>query len=349
MLKLLVRLALFGALFVVLLEIIARAEDSIRYGAPFTGHYYLEGIRGVDDRGTYRCAENARYKHFELGEHGFRVTPHIDNGEATLVWLGASEAFGLYETPGEDVANQLERRFAEERRSVEVVNASCFGLNPTRMRRLLQDPIKGMQPDMIALYPTPHFYLDNHVIGPDKPRATPFRGETGFVSRLLTKSRDVVKTFLPAAVQDGLRNLQTRQAQTELSTEQMWQAPPADRLALFETHLRELLIEAKATGARVVVLTHANAFHNQAVTDQSKLQAWQKFHPRAAGRVLIEFDEVANQLTRDIASQFGIDVVDVAEWVSGDPADFADFSHFTDSGAAKVAARLEQWVAAQGY
>lgn len=346
MIKGVLKLAGFAVLFVVLVELIARAEDSVRYDAPFWGHYHLEGIRGVDDRGTVRCEPNARYKHFELGPHGFRKTDHVQGANKTLVWLGASEAFGLYETPGEDIANQLERRFASSGRSMDVVNASCFGLNVTRLQRIVESPVAQMEPELVALYPTPHFYLDMIEVKADEPKPNGSAGGGGFVSRVVTKSRDVIKSFLPAALQDRIRNVQASQALGDSGENDLWQTPPADRLALFENHMRGLLTAAKQTGARVALVTHANAFHKQDSLNESLLQSWQKFYPRATGTVLIDFDAAANDTLRKLAREYQVTLIDVAELVAGNPADFADFSHFTDSGAAKVADALEAWVAA---
>ncbi len=349
MLNTLIKLAGFGLLFIVLVELIARTEDSVRYDAPFWGHYHLEGIRGVDDRGTVRCEANSRYKHFELGANGFRLTPHLENADRSLIWLGASEAFGLYETPGEDIANQLERGFARDGVSVDVVNASCFGLNLTRLQRIVEDPVAGMQPELLALYPTPHFYLDMIEVkadAPPEPSANNGGAGGGFVSRVATKSRDVIKAFLPLALQDRIRVYQASRALGNTSDDELWKTPPADRLALFEAHTRGLLTAAKATGARVALLTHANAFHKQATLNESLLQSWQKFYPRATGEVLIEFDAQANELLRRLAREYNVALIDIAEKVAGDPSDFADFSHFTDTGAAKVAAELEAWVLA---
>ena len=346
MIKIFLKLAGFGVAFIVLLELIARAEDTIRFDAPFTGHYHLEGIRTTDARGTSRCAANARYKHFILGDHGFRETPLVEDANQTMVWLGASEAFGLYETPGEDIANQLERSFVADNTDINVVNASCFGLNLTRLTRLVEDPVASLNPDMLVLYPTPHFYLDMIEVKPDEPKPDSQAGNgggEGFVSRLATKSKDVLKTFLPAALQDGIRGFQATQALGDSSEQDLWEQPPADRLALFEAHMRELIVAAKATNAKVAVATHANAFHKQNELNSSLLQAWQKFYPRAKDNVLIDFDARANEIVRALAREQGVDVVDIAEQVAGDPQDFADFSHFTDTGAAKAAAALKNW------
>ena len=343
MLKSLLKLLAFSVIFLVLLELIARGEDTIRYDAPFWGDYHLEGIRGVDSRGTVRCEANSRYKHFILGEHGFRLTPAIENGDEQLVWLGASEAFGLYESPGMDIANQLELRFVIDKKNIDVVNASCFGQNVTRLTRIIEDPIKAMAPQMIVLYPTPHFYLDVVEVKPDEPKADTGKTEDRFVSRVVAKSRDVFKSFLPAKLQDMIRKYQGDQALDGAGGQEPWTAPPPARLALFEAHMRQLIVAAKSTGARIAVATHANAFHKQAETNASLLQSWQKFYPLATGNVLIEFDDEANALIRNLASEYRVELVDVAEIVAGDPKDFADFSHFTDTGSAKVAAALEAW------
>ena len=343
MIRSVLKLAAFGVLFLVLLELIARAEDTVRYNAPFWGHYHLEGIRAVDARGTRRCAANARYKHFELGEHGFRKTEAVVDAPRTFVWLGASEAFGLYESPGQDIANQLERMLKGTPAEHNVVNASCFGLNVTRLQRLVEDPVAALRPDLLALYPTPHFYLDMIEVAPDTPTAEATVPVEPFVSRVITKSRDVFKTFLPDALQDYIRSLQASRSLAASDGAELWQAPPADRLALFESHVRSLLDSARATGARVALLTHANAFHKQSQHNASLLQAWQKFYPRATGNTLIEFDAQANAILRRLAREYDVALIDVAEQVAGEPADFADFSHFTDSGATKVAEALAAW------
>lgn len=343
MAKLIAQALGFGMLFVIILELVARTEDTVRYDAPFWGHYHLEGIRGLDERGTRRCAPNQRYKHFRLGEHGFRQTEYKRSGKKTFVWLGASEAFGLYETPGEDVANQLERHFVRLGQDIDVVNAACFGLNVPRMQRLLEDPLPDIAMDYLALYPTPHFYLDNQVVAPDQPRTQPPR-PARFVSRLVTKGRDVMKSFLPPGVQDALRSLQTKRAIADVRDDWLWREPPADRLALFETHMQAMLDAAVALDVKVALLTHANAFHRQAELDGSKLQAWQKFYPRAADDVLIEFDAAANAITRRLAAEYQVELIDMAEVVQGQPGLFADFSHFTDEGAQLAADRLQQWV-----
>jgi N-acyl-D-amino-acid deacylase len=134
-----------------------------------------------------------------------------------------------------------------------------------------------------------------------------------FVSRVVFKSRDVLKSFLPAKLQDWIREYQGSQMLGDSDASDMWTSPPADRLAIFTQQMRELIVTAKATGARVAVATHANAFHKQAELDASLLQSWQKFYPRAKDQVLIEFDAAANQIVRDLAKEYNVELIDIAE------------------------------------
>ncbi|MEM7218786.1 MAG: SGNH/GDSL hydrolase family protein [Pseudomonadota bacterium] len=338
--QLIFKAILCGVLFVVLLEVFARAEDTLRWGAPFWGHYELEGIRHSDARGTQRCAPGRSYKHFRIDERGFRETEFAGPARETVVWLGASEAFGLYESPGNDVANQLERSLRARGSDVDVINAACFGMNLLRLQRVLEEPLLGMGVDALMIYPTPHFYLDLQPVRPDRPQPAQAAG-VGFVSRAVTKSRDVLKSFLPMALQDLIRE---RQEQGALQGE-VWPDPPAERLRQFAAHLEALLGVAQGSGARVAILTHANAFHAVEEIDESVLQAWRKFYPRAGGDVLIRFDAEANEVIRRLAAANDVELIDLAETVSGDPKLFADFSHFTDAGAAKAANRLAAWLA----
>ena len=218
----------------------------------------------------------------------------------------------MYETPGEDVANQLERNLDRLGRDVDVINAACFGLNVARMQRLLEDPLPSVKMDYLVLYPTPHFYLDARLVGEDQPLKRA-RTKERFVSRLVSKGRDVMKSFLPLALQDYMRALQTQQAIESTREDWLWHQPPADRLAMFEAQMRTMLDAATALDARVALLTHANAFHRQVELDRSRLQAWRKFYPRAAGEVLIEFDRAANEITRRLAAEYQVALIDMAE------------------------------------
>ena len=70
------------------------------------------------------------------------------------------------------------------------------------------------------------------------------------------------------------------------------------------------------------------------------MDGWIRFYPRATGECLLEMDRRANDAVRAMGKELRVPVVDVQEAVGKDPAAYADFSHFTDEGAARAAEAL---------
>jgi len=138
---------------------------------------------------------------------------------------------------------------------------------------------------------------------------------------------------------------------TAWATERAWQragrrhgagwrfeSVPEDRLAAFETDLRGLVGAARASGAGIVLLPHAHALGPASADRQRLLAAWRRFTPRATGPTLVAFDSAAAEASRRVAADSGAAWIDPRPVLGGQPAaHFADFSHFTDLGAARLA------------
>lgn len=91
-------------------------------------------------------------------------------------------------------------------------------------------------------------------------------------------------------------------------------------------------------GARLVLATHANRFRDlQPAFERQQLLAWRLNYPRAEEHVLLEMERRANEAVRQAASASGAALADVASAVQPEPANFADFVHFTDAGSARAA------------
>src|SRR5687768_9139130 len=100
-----------AALFVGVFELACRVEDWVRYrtpiDSPFTSQtdLVMHGPDGAHGR------PNARYQKWVmngLGMRGPAATVERAPGVARVVTVGASETFGLYESPGREYPRQLE-------------------------------------------------------------------------------------------------------------------------------------------------------------------------------------------------------------------------------------------------
>jgi len=117
-----------------------------------------------------------------------------------------------------------------------------------------------------------------------------------------------------------------------------FESVPPERLEKFEADLRQVVGSIRSVGATPVLMTHANRFVGSRTPDIAALRAWEKFYPRASGQTIVAFDSVARRATIAIARDSQAVVVDLTPVLARtNGSAFADFSHFTDSGAALTA------------
>jgi hypothetical protein len=156
-------------------ELAARVDDYLRYGIP---------LRAVPDEnrdlllrdslGT-RGRPHGRYRWWHLNAHGFRgpeMTLVPRPGCVRIVILGASETFGLYESPDMDYPAQLRSELAAHG-CYEVVNAALPGASLHSMLALWRRWVSPFHPQIVVIYPNPSFYL-----GAEPPRAPERSGVT---------------------------------------------------------------------------------------------------------------------------------------------------------------------------
>ncbi len=325
------------------LELFSRAEDLVRWDAPFFPPYNAKFLQTVDDVGA-RCKPGARFKRWKVGDDGFRdssgglavAAPAAVAKNKKVVVVGASEAFGLTESLGADFPSQLQTKINDIiGDQVVVKNASCPGLSVARLVPLLENWIQLEAPDTLIIYPTPHFYLDTYM--PSESARSPTASLTDH-SRLLGHMKERLKQFVPTDLQLLVRKTARRFSLYKQGPDYIWQEVPADRLERFRSDYFAMLSAATRASEDVVVLTHATRFGigDEQVGDAFHAYAWMSFYPRATLQTLLDMDRAANDIIRDSASLKGVSVVDLDKEISGQREFFADFSHFTDSGSNHV-------------
>src|SRR5262245_29854044 len=89
------------------IELCARIDDYLVYGAPMWGAYNIDRIYEFDSLGR-RGKPYAQFRKWKLNSLGYRG-PEPANGSVRIVVFGASETFGLYESPDHEYPRLLER------------------------------------------------------------------------------------------------------------------------------------------------------------------------------------------------------------------------------------------------
>jgi hypothetical protein len=277
-----------------------------------------------------------------------------------VITVGASETFGLRESPDREYPRQLEDSIrarlqrgecGAQPRRFEVLNAAIFGMTIPTINQDLRNRLSRLRPQIVFAYPSPAQYFEDSVPRAALPDSSgrsltpPF--SAALHPRVLDRIREQIKLLLPDWLNTLLRGSETERSVRRHPAGWQFTSVPEDRIVAFDTDLRRLVGTIRAIGAEPVLATHANLFDGRAERDNDALVAWQKFSPRATGEILIAFDSIARVVTMRVAQDSNVVVVDAAKRLASTPtSSFADFVHFTDSGASHMADIASQGVLA---
>ncbi|MGH7627513.1 MAG: hypothetical protein ACREOJ_19605 [Gemmatimonadaceae bacterium] len=347
-------LAIFGVSF----EMTARIQDWVRFRMPIFSTVTAEEDLMVRDALGAHGRPNAQYKKWimdSLGLRGADVPVTKPSGSVRVIVTGASETFGLYESPDNEYARQLEDTLDARLRAgacpghtplrFEVLNAAFPGMTLPTVSHDIRARLARLRPDIVVFYPSPAQYLDVRAPKAATPDSTGKSNELPRTNVLHPRSldalRDEVKSLMPGSLLSWLRRRSVQATLEQHPDGWRYTSIPVTRLARFDGDLRELVGSVRTIGAEPVLATHGMAFSRPRADSAALIQAWERFAPRATGNVIIAFDDTARVATMRAATDSNVLVSDVSMALARAPGDnFADFVHFTDRGAAIVANAL---------
>lgn len=315
------------------LELCARSEDWMRQGAAFWKPYSIESVFRHGEFGR-EGRPGARFGKWEMNSLGFRG-PEPVPGKVRVLTFGASETFGLYESPGKEYPRQLEQALQRHGMpDAEVVNVALPGLRVGHAEYLAR-AIRELQPTWVVIYPTPANYIeaDAPYCGPNvaRSRAIP---EPVFQLRLAGKMGEQAKQVVPPAVTLAVRRLSIRMAERHLTPLDQLPQTTLDR---YRSDVDCTVRTAEALGVKVALATHATAFGPDLQPgDGRMLSTWRSFYPELREAGFLDMERRANESLRTLAAQRGLPLIDAAARIPGGRQTFADFVHFTDEGARQM-------------
>ena len=155
--KLFSKLLLFIPAFVIILEVSARIDDKIVYNAPLFKKYKYDILLKKDNEGIFHNVPNAQFEKWKINSLGFRgneIRPKKKENHINIVCLGASEAFGFYESSGGEWPAQLNKLLKANFSSVDVINASVIGLTAQKRKEYVKKYVLPVvEPDILIIYP----------------------------------------------------------------------------------------------------------------------------------------------------------------------------------------------------
>jgi hypothetical protein len=339
-----VRWCLGLVIFVIVLELCARIDDVVTYGAPFWGPYDDEMLLQRDSIGKWG-KPGARYAKWQLNSLGYRG-PELRTGSVRIITMGASETFGLYEAPGEEYPRQLERDLNAwaGRDLFQVVNVAFAGETlPTSILRVPQI-VEQIHPSYALIYPDLSSYIWMSIKA-EKSTAKATTTETGqndkrFDFRLSGRVEDLLKQTLPIAIQDELRKISMRR---EIAARHyvILDRLPDDRIERFRQDLQTLIAALREHEVQPVLVTHATIFSNPLTEDDRiSLTHWRKIYPMLKEEGFLDMERRMNDVIRQTAREEQLPLIDVENEIPHGPKYFADFVHFTTYGAGVMACIL---------
>ncbi len=342
-----IQAAVVIAIISIAFETTVRVEDWVRYRTPIGSAYRSQSDLVVRDADGIHGRPGARYKKWILNNIGTRgpdvgIPKPANTTRVALV--GASETFGLYESPGREYPRQLEDSLRRQvacasTGPVEVLNTALPGMSLPTVAQNVDRRLRRFEVDFIVFYPTPPQYLDEALPRAARPDSSNHSPRIPLRPRGVTRLRTQAKALVPSRLKTAMWRRSTARSLADKPDGWRFEVIPDERLEAYEAGLRSFVGSVRAIGATPVLATHANMFVGATTRDEALLASWVRFYPRATGQVIVAFDSAASAVTVQVAQDSAIPLVDVRHAVR-DQAFFSDFSHFTDLGAARVASAM---------
>jgi lysophospholipase L1-like esterase len=303
-------------------------DDYVDQGAPLFGNYGMSDMLTHDNYGVIG-KPYGHYEKWKLNGLGYRG-PDIHPNTLKIICIGASETWGMGESPGMEYPRQLERILQARRPdlSIEVVNVAYAGQSLRTSASRVDKIVDTLSPRIAIIYPSFLGYINDASIGqPDQVDWV--REQRGFHSRIVDKMLSSIDR-MPRWAEDLRFRFHIWRAVRKVK---VVQAIPESHVDQFRSDLSTVLDRLQERHVRPVLVTHATFFGRSVDPDERyMLNAWRRFEPALGDDGWLDTERRMNAVIRQEAQERHLTLVEGADIPSG-PAYFADWVHFTNKGA----------------
>lgn len=349
-----------GVVFIITLELCARIDDVLKYDAPLWKQYTADCLKNSDSEGISYNIPNARFQKWQINGHGFRgpeISPIKTPGTVRIVCLGASESFGLYESPGMEWPAQL--RPLLPRPKYEVINVSVVGLGLNSYEAFFKKYVLKLEPDIVICFVNPLFSATGFEKKHDSPVSTPKAeartttkkpiSPTRIItaqSRSLPKLKQVFKQALLTHFPNILKRYQVWNLQKQINEAELKNLgglKPKDfvspvSVTSFSNELSRFVSFLRSRHINVLLSTYpALISRDNLSTYPDIFMDNRRFFIGFSFSGMIDVLEKYNFAIRDVATAQGIMFADCQSLIPKTDHYFGDNVHYTDQGASLVA------------
>jgi len=352
------------SLFLLTLEVAARLDDRLKYGAPFLKLYSPQRLRGIDPDGIKHNVPNSSFEKWHINRFGFRgpdISLQKPTGTIRIACMGTSETFGLHETPGSDWPAQL-RDMLSISGHFQVINASVAGLLLKEYVGYIDKYVLKFQPDIILLYINPFGYA----IGVDKfdnrqdslepqVRTNQTKPKFSFKSisihlRIVSKIKQAIRNALPPAILRSYRLMNMKKQikwleSARLNGNNPIDAVSQDSLDRFSTDLEELLEFLNNQHVQVVLTSYPVLISSSNIEEYLEIFLdHRRFYVELSLLGIIDASHKFNEMIRNMALKHNVTFIDNNNKVPKNTRYFADNVHYTDAGATIIAENFANFI-----
>lgn len=337
--------ALFTVFLIVLMAL--AAEELIRYrqSQRMGGVYVIENLYQEDPVLKLRLPKpGLKTETISIDSHGFRndelVTPKPDH-LVRIAYLGASTTFCAENSSNENTwphvtTALLKDKFPKDK--FDYINAGVPGYVSETSLRHLKSMVAPFQPDIITIYQATN---DLSQELRDLARTQGIYNLSNIEEKSWLADHSVLWDLVE-------KNLRIINAQNNSKTGQKLLKFDVEKVGLsYKKDLNVLVKEAKKIAPMVVLVTFSVQMRIEQ-NDEQKLKAAASslyYMPFMNPNELIKTFNRYNNITREVAKQNNVLLVDAAYKIPGDEQNFNDSVHFKDLGSKNLASIIAPVIA----
>ena len=340
-------------------EFCVRVEQYFRFGAPIFGEYRI-GILRVHDKNIPNT-QFEKWKNNNLGFRGPDITVKKPEGKIRVVCMGASETYGVFESPDKEWPAQLRDLLPSQ---YEVVNTAVAGLTLNYFPSYIAKHVLPIEPDVVVIMFNPVFMIARNdgqpaeVVEniknsePEKLKNNlkpPITNRLRPTFRVIANAKQIIKQALVGKFPTLLKKFQiwnlSRQI-TKLEAEYLKgmkpfdTAPEADLQNLKK--ITEKVIDlVMANGPRIIFCTYPSLISYESFAKHPAIMlGTRRFHIYLSMDGMNDALIKGNAIVFDTSIEKNITIVDVSAAIPKTLEYFEDAYHYTDNGAALFAEKI---------
>ncbi len=282
---------------------------------------------------------------------GFRGAPPpaAFQDSLTIVTVGGSTTECFYLSDGHTWPDLLGQELARAFNRVWINNAGLDGATTYRHLILMEDYLIKVRPKVVL------FLIGINDVGAGNLDATEPRGHylrnlwRAFLyrSEVYSLEQNLYHYFIAQGrglrhTEIDLREVETLEHPSEATARQTLQDYRTNSVPFFARRLEKLIQISRAHGIEPVLITQPTLYGPGVDPVTGVNLATLKVQDHFNGRVMFDFIELYNEATRQVAQEHGVLLIDLARELPRNSAYYYDYLHYTEPGAAAVAAILDR-------